>query len=875
MDQDTIAEAFAPNQTQTLRIEKRFDAEGNDTLLSRTPLGTPSSVGTITTRWHYDRANRRVAEIAPDGKRDSTLYDPAGNAVAVFTRRGHTITMKYDTLNRLSWRVLPQVTYDSLLSAFDSWASYQQSNYFLAYTIPRDSVVFSYDAMSRISTANNRYSRISRSYFAGGLLNADTLRIQALDTTNANWDLHKYIVRHTYDLDGRETSLYVPSQLSDAQLFGDIGFGYSVQTGELTSVSDLKHDPYTFHYNTRGDLDTLYFPGQHKERFSWDPDGRLSADTIFNTGGDTFPRFNGQVLRAMNYQYDAQGRLVGSGNALGARDSLTLTYFGLGPLKTSRLKQRAYGPPGVPDATFVSNETFTFDALGNRTRAVTLDTISSPFTPPNSSTLHGSSYQSGTGRLLSDTLNLIITNYAYDSAGNIRLSSNPGSNGKPGEERASYYAADGTVRAVDWRWISTSTPDFRIDKFTFDEYRYDALGRRIWMWSKRRCYGFGADPGKKWREYMECSTSSVRRTVWNGSQELVEIQMPGDTALHKHENDVSLLGFQCLPNRLDMNQYFGRVVYIPGRGIDQPLAATRINYEYWWYEGDGSSYCNSTLGYLALAPITMVPFWNRGGDAPLGVYTNGAQAICPNLPNTFRCVAPLWSFFNSAFDRHRANQAAWIRPDWHGTLLVGKQDQNGLQFMRNRYYDPGTGRFTQEDPIGLAGGLNLYGFASGDPVNFSDPFGLCPNCREALAFAAGLAVGDGPLPFGDVAAAGITLGVGILAAHDWATSGGPEAAANAIGNAVGAVGALFATSQAHNIDRANAQIIVAVAHLGGVANMGPNDQDPRKKRDWLRQAQKAINNALKYADKVKGKTAEQLRETIRRIQELKDHLAAQ
>jgi hypothetical protein len=33
---------------------------------------------------------------------------------------------------------------------------------------------------------------------------------------------------------------------------------------------------------------------------------------------------------------------------------------------------------------------------------------------------------------------------------------------------------------------------------------------------------------------------------------------------------------------------------------------------------------------------------------------------------------------------------------------------------------------TQEDPIGLASGLNLYGFASGDPVTFSDPFGLCP-----------------------------------------------------------------------------------------------------------------------------------------------------
>ncbi len=34
------------------------------------------------------------------------------------------------------------------------------------------------------------------------------------------------------------------------------------------------------------------------------------------------------------------------------------------------------------------------------------------------------------------------------------------------------------------------------------------------------------------------------------------------------------------------------------------------------------------------------------------------------------------------------------------------------------------GPLTQEDPIGIAGGLNLYGFANGDPINFSDPFGL-------------------------------------------------------------------------------------------------------------------------------------------------------
>jgi uncharacterized protein RhaS with RHS repeats len=50
--------------------------------------------------------------------------------------------------------------------------------------------------------------------------------------------------------------------------------------------------------------------------------------------------------------------------------------------------------------------------------------------------------------------------------------------------------------------------------------------------------------------------------------------------------------------------------------------------------------------------------------------------------------------------------------------------------MRNRYYDPRTGQFTQQDPIGLAGGLNTYGFANGDPVSYSDPYGLLAEAGE-------------------------------------------------------------------------------------------------------------------------------------------------
>lgn len=32
----------------------------------------------------------------------------------------------------------------------------------------------------------------------------------------------------------------------------------------------------------------------------------------------------------------------------------------------------------------------------------------------------------------------------------------------------------------------------------------------------------------------------------------------------------------------------------------------------------------------------------------------------------------------------------------------------------------------------MAGGLNAYGFANGDPVNFSDPFGLWPDWLDRI-----------------------------------------------------------------------------------------------------------------------------------------------
>jgi RHS repeat-associated protein len=49
---------------------------------------------------------------------------------------------------------------------------------------------------------------------------------------------------------------------------------------------------------------------------------------------------------------------------------------------------------------------------------------------------------------------------------------------------------------------------------------------------------------------------------------------------------------------------------------------------------------------------------------------------------------------------------------------------SGLYLTLFRVYDPETGRWLSRDPIGEAGGINLYGYAGGNPVSFIDPLGL-------------------------------------------------------------------------------------------------------------------------------------------------------
>ena len=87
-------------------------------------------------------------------------------------------------------------------------------------------------------------------------------------------------------------------------------------------------------------------------------------------------------------------------------------------------------------------------------------------------------------------------------------------------------------------------------------------------------------------------------------------------------------------------------------------------------------------------------------------------------------------------------------------LFTGRplDDETGLYYYRNRYYNPVIGRFVTKDPIGLNGGANRYVYVSNNPVNYIDPLGLfrfswCKTTCWAVYFAEMALTGPwGPTP---------------------------------------------------------------------------------------------------------------------------------
>lgn len=94
-------------------------------------------------------------------------------------------------------------------------------------------------------------------------------------------------------------------------------------------------------------------------------------------------------------------------------------------------------------------------------------------------------------------------------------------------------------------------------------------------------------------------------------------------------------------------------------------------------------------------------------------------------------------------------------------------EETELYYLRARYYDPTTGRFTQQDPA--EDGYNWYVYGNQNPVMYVDYTG--EGAQEILggswSIGAGAASLDGPLPYGDIIGGAIGVGGTIVAGGYW------------------------------------------------------------------------------------------------------------
>jgi RHS repeat-associated protein len=438
-------------------------------------------------------------------------------------------------------------------------------------------------------------------------------------------------------------------------------------------VWDVRGAITSFTYDDAGRLLNMVHPGGGSgvtQTQTYDLEGRVRSRT--------------SPFIADSLWYDAAGRVV-RGNvtaALGQQRTPQLVYAPIGPL--------VYSAGLSTGAMF---EEFDPDAIGNRAwqRDYGFD--------PSYNDRRRLLTHDGYGRLISEEELPPSPGYYdlsrttdYDAAGNVKLTWG-WERKAPGvtvyDETRSYYSADEKLSAFN-RHVGqgqVSEPGG-----VFEGYRYDALGRRVFVRSRltTNCNSGGAACG-----YAE-------RTIWDGDQVLYEVRTPGGDAstyaYHMEEDGYTLGGSD--------EGHFGIVGYTHGGGIDQPLAIHHRS-----VPGVGS--------------VTIIPYANWQGDYAFGTTDNGVEC-------GLGCYQINWPGGRASADEDVAPIA---NPWWWGSMIGHQGDGSGLQYMRNRYYDSKTGRFTQEDPLGLAGGLNLYGFAAGDPVNFSDPFGLRPPCTGHLTSA--------------------------------------------------------------------------------------------------------------------------------------------
>ncbi|MFJ5539859.1 RHS repeat-associated core domain-containing protein, partial [Vreelandella titanicae] len=92
------------------------------------------------------------------------------------------------------------------------------------------------------------------------------------------------------------------------------------------------------------------------------------------------------------------------------------------------------------------------------------------------------------------------------------------------------------------------------------------------------------------------------------------------------------------------------------------------------------------------------------------------QLVTPNGQPRWLAEPDDWAAVKNQRAVRNVTQPIRFQGQWH-------DEESGLYYNRYRYYDPQQGRYISQDPIGLRGGTNMYGYVT-NPISMVDPLGL-------------------------------------------------------------------------------------------------------------------------------------------------------
>lgn len=688
--------------TVSSRVPYKYEYNQNAQLVLYTnPEGTEFS-------FDYDDLGRLVSATTPDGTTSLDYVEGTSWPSAVKTASGRTANAQYDAKGNLI-SVTDPLGHVSVMA----WS---EGGDLGSVTDALGNVVQqTVNEIGQVTQITDELNRTTRFVYneRGNVVSINnavddgtTFTYDVLDRLLSSTDALGQVTQYEYDLSGRLLSV------TDAA-GGVTQFAYDAY-GRLAREIRANKSEYAYTYRLDNLPDTTVDPLGVSTQYTYDAGKRL---TRVNAGQDT-----------VGYQYDVLGRLT---RASAGATVTTYTYDSMHrPISETQGRRTIsyrYNNEGELSGMDAAGETlqYTYDERGalaslttpNGVHSYTHNALGSLITHtyPNGAAAH--KRYDNAGQLVEQDYSELggsLLTYSYDLLG--RVDNLSGKSNFPWSyqyDAISQLTGATTDKDHDYQYDSTGN---RLD----DGGSYDAFNQLAA--TNQNTYTYNAAGGLTSRIHRE--TGEQMRLSYNGFQRLVSVEIApaadavASTVAHyaydafgrrvsKSVNRVAT-GFQW--NGTDLIAEYSASVAAKIYRYDGAYAPIE-------YVSEGSTYSvlDDYLGSVtALVDDARALVWQEGSD-PYG--DAGAQG---------GSIAG----FNMGFPGQ-----------YHDA-------ESGLEYNLYRYYDASTGRYTSDDPIGLAGGVNRYAYAFGSPAHFYDPNGLVGinQCIHYGLEFAGLIPGFGILP---------------------------------------------------------------------------------------------------------------------------------